>query len=111
MSPDKNPETWIALWEGLAEPFKAGAFALALGALMAARQQDGRSFLKKTIEVATCALTACGVGYMCHLAGMPSWVVWAANGAVTVMGVDKVRAIVDFGVDKYVYKKDKQENG
>lgn len=111
MSLDKNPETWIAIWSGLSEPVKAAAFSLALGALMAARQQDGRSFTKKAIEVATGALMASGVGYMCHLAGLPSWAVWGANGAVIIMGVDKVRAVVDFGVDKYIYKKDVSKDG
>lgn len=78
---------------------------------MAARQQDGRGFIKKAVEVATGALIASAVGYMCHLAGMPSWVVWAANGAVIMMGVDKVRSVIDFGVDKYVYKKDQNKDG
>jgi lambda family phage holin len=111
MSLDKNPETWIAIWSGLSEPVKAAAFSLALGALMAARQQDGRSFTKKSIEVATGALLASAVGYMCHLAGLPSWAVWGANGAVIIMGVDKVRAVVDFGVDKYIYKKEIGKDG
>lgn len=115
MSLDKNPETWIAIWSGLSEPVKAAAFSLALGALMAARQQDGRSFAKKAIEVATGALLASAVGYMCHLAGLPSWAVWGANGAVIIMGVDKVRSVVDsavdFGVDKYTRKKDVSKDG
>lgn len=111
MSFDKNPQAFIDIWNSLAEPVKAAAFSLALGALMAARQQDGRSFTKKAIEVATGALLASAVGYMCHLAGLPSWAVWGANGAVIIMGVDKVRSIVDFGVDKYIYKKDVSKDG
>lgn len=110
MSPEKNPETWIALWESLSEPVKAAFFSLALGALMAARQQDGRGFLKKAIEVATAALIASGVGYMCHLAGLPSWAVWGANGAVIMLGVDKVKTGVEYLVDKVVLKKDTTKN-
>lgn len=105
MSFDKNPETILALWASASEPVKAAMFSLGLGVLLAARSKD-RGLIKKAIECATASMTAFMIGYGCHLAGMPSWVIWAANGAVVYLGVDKVRAIVDHLVDKYIYGKE-----
>lgn len=112
MSFDKNPETILALWATASEPVKAALFSLGLGILLAARSKD-RGIIKKAIECATASLTAFGIGYICHLAGLPSWVIWAVNGAVVYMGVDRFRALVDSVfdrvVDKYLPAKDETQ--
>lgn len=110
MPVDKNPQTLIDLWDSLPEPVKAAAFSLVLGLLMALRSKEPKT-IKKFIEVVTGCVLGFGIGYACHLAGLPAWVPWCANMAVAVMGVDKARAVIESWVDKKVYGKEPKVDG
>lgn len=105
MSPEKNPQEWIEAWNALAEPAKAFLFSMALGTMLVLRSEEKRPTLKKIIEIITGGTLAGVIGYIAHLAGFPPYVVWAANGVAIMLGVDKLRAIIDYGVDKFIYKK------
>lgn len=104
MAVDGNPETFSALWESLSEPVRAAVLATTLGLILAFRSNE-RSIVKKLIEVAAAAATGYLLGHILSMAGFENWVIWSANMAVAVLGVDKVREVIDFGVDKFIYKK------
>lgn len=110
MSLDKNPQTLIDLWDSLPEPIKAATFSLVLGALMALRSKEPHT-IKKFIEVVTACVMGFGVGYACHLAGLPSWVTWCGNMAIACLGVDKARDIISALVDKWVFAKGPKADG
>lgn len=105
MAVDGNPETLSALWEGLSEPVRAAALATTLGVILAFRSNE-RGIIKKLLEVVAGGATGFLIGYTLHIAGFESWVIWSSNVAIAYLGVDKVRQIIDFYVDKYIYKKE-----
>lgn len=105
MAVDGNPETLAALWEGLSEPVRAAALATTLGLILAFRSNE-RGIVKKLLEVVAGGATGFLIGFILHMAGFEAWVIWSSNVAIAYLGVDKVRQIIDFYVDKYVYKKE-----
>lgn len=105
MPVDSNPETFAALVQGLSEPVRAAAVGAVLGLVLAFRKNE-RGIVKKLLEVAAGAITGLIIGYALHLAKFEPWVIWSSNVAIAYLGVDKVREIIDFYVDKWVYKKE-----
>lgn len=102
MSPEKNPQHWLEAWEALSEPVKAGAFSLLLGAAMILRSGEKRTLGKKLADVVAGGLAAFMLGYIADLAGCPSHVIWLVNGAAIMLGVDKLRSVIDTIVDGFV---------
>lgn len=105
MAVDGNPETLTALWEGLSEPVRAAVLATSLGLILAFRNNE-RGVIKKLLEVVAGGATGFLIGLILHMASFEPWVIWSSNVAIAYLGVDKVRQIIDFYVDKYVYKKE-----
>jgi len=105
MSLDSNPETLAALWHSLSEPVRAAIMTSPLGFLLALRKSD-RPYGKRALDFLAGAVTGLITGFILHLAGFEPWAIWSANMGIAFLGVDKVRDIVDFLADKYIYKKD-----
>jgi hypothetical protein len=105
MALDNNPETFVALIQGLSEPVRAAAAAAVLGLVLAFRKNE-RGIVKRLLEVLAGAITGFIIGYILHLASFEPWVIWSSNVAIAYLGVDKVREVIDFAVDKYIYRKD-----
>lgn len=109
MAVDGNPDTLAAAWEALSEPVRAAVLATTLGLILAFRSNE-RSIVKKLIEVAAAAATGFMLGMILHMAGFEPWVIWTSNTVVAILGVDKVREIVDYAVDTYIYRKGERKN-
>lgn len=99
---DNNPDSLKALWDAMPEPVRATVLSAALGILLALRSGDGRTWMRKLLDVAVCAITGYIVGYALHMAEFKPEVIWGANAAIAYMGVDKVKSVVDKVVDSLV---------
>lgn len=102
MALDSNPDTVKAIWDSLPEPIRAAVLSTVLGLLLALRAGDGRSWGRKFIDVAVCAVTGFIVGSALHMAEFKPEIIWSANFAIAYLGVDKVKSIVDKVVDAVV---------
>ena len=103
MAVEGNTEALTAIWNGLSDPVRAAMLATSLGLILAFRSNE-RGIVKKLIEVAAGGATGFLIGYILHLAGFEPWVIWTANTAIAILGVDKARSIIDRMVDKYIDK-------
>lgn len=99
---DNNPDSLKVIWDSMPEPLKATILSVALGLLLALRAGDERTWTRKFLDVAVCAVTGYIVGYALHMAEFKPEVIWGANAAIAYMGVDKVKAVVDKVVDSLV---------
>lgn len=99
---ENNPDNVKALWDAMPEPMRATILSGVLGVLLAMRAGDGRTWTRKLLDVAVCAVTGFIIGSALNMAEFRPEIIWCANCAIAYMGVDKVKAIVDKVVDGVV---------
>lgn len=94
MPEPKDPNTWLALWATVPDSLKALAVNLAMGALMTIRSRE-KTFLGGCLEVAAGGMLAFLAGYLAQdWFGASGGTLYAINGAVAVLGVDRCKAII-----------------
>ena len=92
----KDPNDVLAFLEALwaSEPTKAILLNIVLGALMTIRNGK-KTFVAGCLEVLTGALIAISVGYGCQwLFNASDAALYAINGAVAVLGVERCKDII-----------------
>lgn len=106
--PEKDPHTWLALWMSIPDSVKALGINLVMGALMTIRSRE-KTFVSGCIEVAAGGLLAFVAGYAAQdLFGATGGTLYAINGAVAVLGVDRCKAIIVSLVDNKLFGGNKQ---
>lgn len=99
MPEPRDPNTWLALWASIPEAVKALAVNLLMGAIMTIRSRE-KTFLGGCLEVAAGGMLALIAGYVAQeWFGASGSTLYAINGAVAVLGVDRCKAIIVSLVD------------
>lgn len=90
--PEKNPSSWIAVWDALPEPVRAAIIGAIVSFFRVMYDDKEPRWLRRAFEVALCAALGFTVSYAVTAMGFSSGWGGAAAGVIGVYGVEQVRS-------------------
>lgn len=89
--PEKDPFTWMALFNSLPEPVKASLIAALIAFLRIFYDNKEPRYVRRFLEAALCGAIALCVAYLIKAIGLPEGWSTFLGGAVGLVGADQVR--------------------
>lgn len=98
---DKDPQTWLALWNSMPDTVRAAILGLLLAMIMALKS-DGRTIGERITDVLATPVLVVISGYSLQAMGFSESLVFVLAGVFAGYGIGPVKAVLKRWLEKKV---------